>query len=406
MRLRTGSAWALASVGVILASGFLRTIIGARHLTPAEIGLMGIALLAVGFIEAVVSSGIDTALVAAREDVESYFDTAFAVQIARGVAIFGLLWTAAPTIAWFFEAAAATNVIRAVALVAPIRGLANPAVALAVRRLDFKRMFWWSLPEAACALGLTAALLIIRRDVWALVIATVAGQAVGTLASYGLVPRKPRLAFDRQRLRELLRFGRAVSGSRALMYVSANLDTAVVGVAAGAHTLGLYQFAARIAELPVVTFTRAAAQVALPTFSRQHDHTGDRRRTWRRLLGAVVAVNAASALVILVLGEAAVGAIAGARWLPALAVMQVLALAMPFRAVIVLTSQLLDARAKPTWTVRLNAVRLAALVVVLPLFSVWGGVRGVAFGVLIVNAGIATLALHTSSRALAAEPAT
>ena len=67
--VRAGSAWALGSVVVALSAGLIRTIFTARFLEPAEIGLMGIALLALGFIEAVSSSGVDTALVAQRKDV-------------------------------------------------------------------------------------------------------------------------------------------------------------------------------------------------------------------------------------------------------------------------------------------------------------------------------------------------
>ena len=401
-RLRAGSAWAFASVGVVLASGFFRTIVGARYLAPADIGLIGIALLALGFVEAVASTGVDTALVASTEDVESYFDPAFTIQVVRGFAVFALLWAVAPAVAWMYNEPGATAVIRAVAVTAVLRGPTNPAVAIAVRRLDFRRVFWWSLPEVVCSLGLTFAVVLVRRDVWALVIGIVGGQAVGTIASYGLVPRMPRFTLHRQPLEKLLRFGRFVSGSRALMYFSVNLDSAVVGYAAGVYTLGLYQFATRIAQLPVVTFTRAAAQVALPALSGTHENTGGLRRTWRTLLLWVFWVNVAAAIVILIAGEAAVEAVVGPQWLPALPLMRILAFAMPFRAILLLAGQLLDARGQPELTMRLNAIRLAALIVVLPALAGWSGVQGVAQGVLLANAGAAVLALRLSTRVLAA----
>ena len=141
--LRAGSAWALASVTVAFCAGLLRTIVIARFLGPAEIGLMGIAVLALGFVEAVTSSGVDTALQAERSEIEPYLDPAFTIQLARGFVVFLMLWIAAPTLAWAFDNEAAVNVIRAVAAIAPIRGAANPAVALVVRRLDIRRVFWW-----------------------------------------------------------------------------------------------------------------------------------------------------------------------------------------------------------------------------------------------------------------------
>jgi O-antigen/teichoic acid export membrane protein len=397
-QLRAGSAWALASVAMTLSSSVLRTFVMARFLEPVEIGLMGIALLALGFVEAVASTGVDTALTAGR-DVEPYIDPGFTVQVVRGIAVFAVLCAAAPIVARIFDNGAAIGVVRTVATIAALRGLANPAVVLAVRRLDFRRMFWWALPEVSTTLFLSIVLGYLRRDVWALVIAVVAGQAVGTLASYGLVRRRPRLVFDRERILALLRFGRFVSGSRALMYFSVNVDAALVGVAMGTPALGLYQFATRVAELPVVTFTRAVAQVALPALSHVEIRADAARRVWRTMLGWVVAVNAAAAVVILLFGEAAVITVAGRKWLPAVPIMRILTVAMLFRAILVLTGQLLDAVGQPSRTLRLNAVRLCILVAALGPFAAWGGLRGIALAVLVANGIAAVHALRVSAAA-------
>ena len=237
--LRAGVTWALAGVTVAFCAGLLRTIVIARFLGPAEIGLMGIAILALGFVEAVTSSGVDTALLAERGEIEPHLDTAFTIQLARGFVVLLILWIAAPALAWAFHNEAAANVIRAVAIIAPLRGATNPAIAAVIRRLNFRRVFWWSLPEVLSSLCLAVLLVPLRRDVWALVVASVAAQAIATAASYGMVQRRPRLRLPGESVRSLLRFGRFVSGSRALMYFSVNLDSAAVGVALGTHALGL-----------------------------------------------------------------------------------------------------------------------------------------------------------------------
>ena len=397
---RAGSGWALASVAVALLSGLVRTIVVARFLGPEAIGLMGIALLSLGFLEAVASTGVDTALVATRNDVETFIDPAFTIQLTRGLVVLGVLWIGAPAVARVVQTDAAVGVIRSVGAIAVIRGLANPAVALAVRRLEFRRVFWWSLPEQVSSVALTVVLAFVRRDVWALVIGVVVGQAVGTIASYGLVPRRPRPVLARQRIYDLLRFGRFVSGARALMYFSVNLDGAVVGITMGTHALGLYQFATRVAELPVVTFTRAVAQVALPALSGQHASAAAVSGTWKSMLRSVLAVNTAAALLIVSFGDTAVSAVAGEQWLAAVPLMRVLAIAMLFRAVIVLTGQLLDAMGQPALTMRLNAVRLVALIVLLPAFSAWFGLYGIAQAVLLANAAAVLYAMRLSARVL------
>jgi O-antigen/teichoic acid export membrane protein len=399
--LSTGNSWALASVAAALASGIVRTIVVARFLSPGDIGLMGVALLALGVMEAVASTGVDTALIATRKDVERSLDPAFTIQLTRGLVVFALLWIAAPLVARLFEDDAVRDVIRSVGAIAAIRGLANPATALAVRRLEFRRVFWWGLPEQLTALGVTLALAIVRRDVWALVIGALVGQLVGTIASYGLVPRLPRLALGRGDIAELLQFGKFVSASRALMYFSVNIDAATVGLTMGTYALGLYQFATRVAELPVTTFTRAASQVALPALSAQQSQ-GELRRLWRSMLRAVLVVNIAAAVLILVFGKIAVEIVAGRQWLTAVPLMRILALAMLFRAVIVLTGQLLDAIGRPAVTMRINAFRLLVLAVLLAAPASWSSLSGIAAAVLIANAAAAVVAIRSAARYVSA----
>lgn len=386
--LRAGGAWALGTVVCTLVAGLVRTVVTAHYLGPADIGLMGIALLALGFVEAVASTGTDTALVTEPDDVEAYLDPAFTIQVARGLMVAELLWVTAPLIARAFRNPAAVDVIRAVAAIAALRGFLNPGVVLVTRRLEFQRLFWWSLPEVLSSLALTIWLLSLRQDVWALVIAVIVVQAVATAASYGVAPRVPRIVLDRQRIQALFRFGRSVSGSRALMFFSVYLDSALVGLTMGTLSLGLYQFAARLAELPVVTFTRAVAQVALPALGVAQQ-TAAQVRTWHTMLAWVCAGNAVAAIGIIVFAEPAVTAIAGPRWLPAVPVIRILAVAMLFRALVLLSGQALDALRRPGLTLRLNAERLAALVVLLPLLGVWGGLSGIASAVLLANAGAA-----------------
>jgi O-antigen/teichoic acid export membrane protein len=400
-QLRAGSAWALASLLTAMFFGLLRTIVVARFLEPFEIGVMGIAVLALGFVEAVASSGVDTALIAERGDVGAYLDSAFTIQIARAVLLFVLLWIGAPLLARAFHDAAAAGVIRSVATIVLLRGLSNPAAVYAIRQVNFRRLFWWSLPEVLTAFCLTVAFAFLRRDVWALVIGTVGGQVVAMLASYGVVPHRPRATLRLERIAHLLRFGRFVSGARALMYSSVHVDAAVVGVSMGTQALGLYQFAFRVAELPIVTFTRAVSQVALPALSGLHAHTPRLRRVWRTMLAWVLGVNGAAALGILLLGEAAVRISVGERWIGSVPVMRVLAVAMLLRGVTVLTGQLLDAVGQPARTLRLNALRFAALVILVPALGMRGGLVGVASAVLAANAAAALLALRFAERATA-----
>jgi PST family polysaccharide transporter/lipopolysaccharide exporter len=141
--------------------------------------------------------------------------------------------------------------------------------------------------------------------------------------------------------------------------------------------------------------------VALPALSGLQGHTRALTRTWRRMLAAVFAANAAAALLLLLFAGSAVRALVGERWLPAVPLMRILAVAMVFRAVIILTGQLLDALGRPGLTLRLNAARLAVLVLLMPPLAAGAGAGGIAAAVLGASVLGAGLALWLSGRLLA-----
>jgi len=271
-----------------LGLGVARTLVVARLLGARELGVMGIALLTLGTVDAFTATGVETALVSQPGDVRRDLDSAFAIQALRGLLLTALLWAAAPFVAAFFGTAEAAPVIRAVAVTALLRGLSNPAVILLVKRIEFRRLFWWSLPEVVVGFALAVGVALVRRDVWALVAGAVGAQATATAASYAMLPRRPGLAVSREAVRRLLGYGKWVSGTRILAWIGLSADNAVVGRLLGAGALGVYQLAFRVGELAVTTFTRAVVQVALPAFSELRE--GPRlRRGFRAVLRPVLA---------------------------------------------------------------------------------------------------------------------
>jgi O-antigen/teichoic acid export membrane protein len=393
-RSLAGGGWALLSLGLALGVGVARTLVVARLLGAEELGVMGIALLALGMVEAVTSTGVETALVSHPGDAERDLDPAFTLQALRGLLVAAVVWAAAPVAAALLGSPRAVPVIRAVAVLALLRGLANPAVALVTRRMEFARLFWWSLPEQVASFVLAVGLALVRRDVWALVAAAVGAQAVAVAASWAMLPRRPRLVLRGEGVRRLLHYGKWMSGARTLMFLSLNADNAVVARLLGAGALGVYQLAFRIGELGVTTFTRALAQVALPALSQLQAAPERLGRAYRAVFRLALAANCAFALAVALCAGPLVERLLGREWLAAVPVLRILAVAMVFRAVVVVASQLFHAVGRPHLTLQVNAVRLGVmLAVILPLLRAFG-LRGVALAVLLGGLASAVLCLH------------
>jgi O-antigen/teichoic acid export membrane protein len=304
-----------------------------------------------------------------------------------------LLWVAAPLVASFFGAADAVPVIRAMAAAPLLHGLSNPAVTLLVRRIEFGRVFWWSLPGVVTGFVLAVGVALARGDVWALVAGAVGAQAVATASSYAMLPRRPGLRVSREGVRRLLHFGKWVSGARILAWLSLSADNAVVGRFLGAGALGVYQVAFRVGELAVVTFTHAVVQVALPALTQLRG-SAQLGRGFRAALRLVLVANCAFAVGVLLWGGTLLARLLGPEWLPAVPVLRILVVAMVFRAVVVVAGELFHALRRPGITVRVNAVRLAVmLATIFPLVHRYG-MEGVAISVLLASAAAAALSLH------------
>ncbi len=298
------------------ASGFARTLVLARLLSPHDFGVMATAFVILEAIETFTGTGFDTALIQRRDDVDNFYDSAFTIQALRGVLLAALLSLTAPAAAAFFRGPGLVPVLRALGLVLIFRGLTNPAKVRLIRELRYDTLFWWSIPEVAVGLGLAIALGMVLRNVWALIIPVIAAQLMSTIVSHLIVQRRPRLALDWVRLRDVAHYSKWVLATQVMTFLSTQGDNAFVARVLGIAPLGFYQVAFRIAELPVTGFTQVVGQVAFPSLSALHSDR-DRLKSWYFAAQRVtLLVHGGFVLLVLLFGGPFTRAILGARWMP------------------------------------------------------------------------------------------
>src|SRR5262245_4954513 len=87
-----GMIWAYASFFGGRLLNMITTVVLARLLVPAEIGLVGFAIIVLNFIEATRSFGVNEALIYNNERVEDAADTAFFLNLAIGLIQFSIVF--------------------------------------------------------------------------------------------------------------------------------------------------------------------------------------------------------------------------------------------------------------------------------------------------------------------------
>jgi O-antigen/teichoic acid export membrane protein len=402
-RAVAAGTWAFLARTLVSASGFVRTLILARLLMPQDFGVIGTALVVLGAVDALTAPGFETALMQHRGDIEPFYDSAFTVQVIRGLSLAALVWIAAPAVATFVHAPVVAPVLRAVATVLILRGFANPAKVRLYRQLRYETLFWWSVPEVVVTLGSAIALGLALRNVWALVIPLIAGQAVTTVVSYVLAQRRPRVAFDRARTRELVDYSKWVLAAQIMTFLSVQGDNGFVAKFLGLGSLGFYQVAFRIAELPVTGFTQIVGQVALPSLSALQNEPGRLRSWYVNAQGVVLIVHGAFVAVVLLFAAPLTRMLLGATWTPIVPTLRILVVAMLLRSLVDLGGVLFNAVGEPRFAYRLQAVRVATMALAIYPLSQLLGVQGVAWAVLLSLLAAMALCLRTLRTTLGAD---
>lgn len=383
-RTLTATGWVIVSSVLLTAAAALRSIILARFVGADAFGIVALALIAIGALDVVAGGvGIQTALIRQQEPIEDDLPTALTLQATRGAAVTVLLWVTAPLVAEFFESPLVEPVLRGLSLIPLLQGFSNPAVALRIRTLRFENVFWWQLPDVFFGLAFTVGAIMIRQDVWAIVVSAVGAQAASTACSYGVVRWRPRFALAVQTARRLIRYGGWVQATRVVTYLCVYGDNAVVGRLLGPAALGLYQIAFRVSELPSTSAARVAARVALPALSELRTDTARLRSCYFTALRTLLAVNVAFALLLVIFAGSLVPLLLGSGWEPAIPVLRILAVAMVFRSVLVLGAELFNAIGAPQAALQVQLVRLMTMAVGIVPLTLRLGIEGAAISVLL-----------------------
>lgn len=355
-----GGVWAgLTQVG---SQGLeiLRLLVLAAVLSPEDFGLMGIALLSLAAFEKSSRLGIQDALIYdSNDDVNEYLDTAWTMTILRGITIFTVLYLAAPYVAEFFGEPRATDLIRATALVPFLMGLQNPSVVYFKKDLQFQKLFVQrvsgSLAGATVAIGFA----IVTHSVWALVFGVLTKEGMRLVASYLIDPYRPSLSLDTGLARELLGFGKWITGLNMVIFVNSQGDDIVVGWLLSASALGLYQFAYQISNTPATQVTNVVTSIMFPSYSKVQDDIRLLREGFIRTLKLVTVVTAPMAVGIALTIEPFLRGFIGEKWLPAVTVIQLLAVYGFLRSVGAMSGPLYKAVGRPDIGTKIAFVRLA-----------------------------------------------
>ena len=357
----------------------LMMVVLARLLTPRDFGLLGIAMLTLGSLQLFSELGLEAAIIQRKEkNIDDYLNTAWCLEIGRGLLLASICFFGAPYVASFFSEPRVTPLIRVIGLSPLLYGLRNPAIIYFKKDLDFHKQFVYQLSGDVMNVIFAIGYAIIFQSVWALVLGYVVGSATRFAVSYFIDDYRPHLTFDWPKVRELIGYGKWITGSSILFFLYNRGDDAVVGWAVDATALGFYQVAYEMSNAPATEITQVISSVMFPAYSQLQDDISALREAFFRTVRVTTFATFPLGVGIIAVTPPFVRTFLGTDWMPMTLTMQLLAIYGIQRALGATYGPVYKALGRPDIITKISFLRVALVAIFIYPATVTYGIEGAA----------------------------
>lgn len=378
----TGRQFFLQILGVI--GTFLVTV----FLNLNDFGIFIIVSAAVSFFTYFSDIGLAAALIQKKDSPsEEELKTTFTVQTALVLILVTIIFLATPLYRqWYHLDQQAIYLFWALAVSLLMASLMGIPSALMERKLDFNKI---------------AILQIVGQVLYQAVVVVLAWQGFGVnsftaavlirglatlVLAYIFQPWRPGIAFSKEALKGLLRFGLPYQVNTFLAVAKDDGMLAFLGVILGSANMALLGWALKWAQYPLRLFMDNVIRVTFPAFSRMQEHKEELSKAVSKSIFFVCALVFPSLVSLIFIAPILVDIIPKYdKYQPALLALALMSINYAWAAVTTPLTNVLSAVGKIKTTFRLMIMWTVLTWLVIPILAYLYGVNGAAVGYAVVG---------------------
>lgn len=383
MNIRRAIVWASASQYFTLAVNFSITILLARILTPYDFGVSAIGLAVIGIAEALRELAGGTFLVRENELTNDKIRSTTTINILLTGVIAGAIVLLAGPLARFFDLPALAPYLHIAVVGFAAGAVLYPQQALLSRDMAFDRLAAvnavGTIGGALAAISFALAGFGANSFALAGVITSMLGAMMATALGRGFSIYRPSV----RQWRSVAAFGMHSSASAIVGRLAEALPLFIFGRLLGPAELAIGHRALLLCLVPERLISAVAGAVALPELSRLSREGGDVKRAYLVALANVTALHWPAMAMLALLAGPAVSLLLGSQWLDAIPLVTILSLALMAASPMVLQHSVLVATGGVHVLPRLVAAQTGLLAVALAATAGYG-LRASALSMLLV----------------------
>jgi len=367
-----GAMWSMIESAGGQGVAFLVFLALARLLTPADFGVIAIATIYVLVAQYLIFQGLGQAILQFDDLDERHLDTIFWINLAVGIALVAITLAGASVAESWIRTPGLAPILRGLSPVLLIAALTDVPNNLLARQLGFRKLAFRTI--SSYILGGIVAIVCAFRGAgpWSLVAQQLTIWVVNFGVLWASTPWRPAFRICPMRARRLLRFGMHLLWTDLVGLANRRSDQLFVARAFGPVVVGFYSVGSRVAMLVSEVLVRSFGRVSVAVLSRLQN-MGERFEA-----AVYEAAEMQSALILpasvgLVLAAPdIVNLFLGAKWAPAVPIMQALLLACPFEALATVHQSALLASGRPHWCSTLTTTHALANLAIFVAVIHWG----------------------------------
>ena len=306
-------SWLLAGQAGRTISQVIGVSVVARLLTPADFGVVAIALVISNLAGLLRDMGTGPVAIRSEDGSEGFLGGIYTVQLVIACALSAVLALLSRPLADFYGNAVLERVLVILSLVFPMSALGGVHLIVLERAQRYRDIALIDL--LACVTGLLVAIGLAVAGVGA---ESLALQAVASAAVQAALQRRaarmPIRPCHPRHARAAFGGSVAVTAFHLTNYIVRNSDAAIAGRLAGADFVGAYSMAGRVAQMPTQLIGLLLSRVSVSALSAEGHGRDSLSRHAERMIASTLLASALVCLLLSAMRQTVTAVLFGQQW--------------------------------------------------------------------------------------------
>jgi lipopolysaccharide exporter len=317
----------------------ITALVIARFLTPAEFGLVTLAIATLLMLRALTELPVSEALIRSERLTPEDVDTAFTLSLLRGLAVAALLAAAAWPMSWLYDDERLVDLTLALTLAPLAMALRSPRLVQFSRAVNYTPATLLDIGTKLAGFLCSVAIALAARSYWALIVGLLVPPLLAAPVSYIVAPYRPRLSLASSR--QILSFAGWLTMARFVATANSEIDRFFIGGILGKAAVGYFAIGRSITTTATWAIGTPLMQAMFPGFAKIQSNPERLQSAYLKGQGMLVAAIMPLGFGMAMVAEPVVALTLGAQWGPVTQIIQVFApvgavatMTMPVQAVV------------------------------------------------------------------------